>query len=82
LAKAAERRKLQRLCRYVARPAVALERLSRDGDGLVVYELKHPFRDDYASYCTPSHAWMSSADRSARMAAQRPVGAGTFVAGS
>ena len=37
--------KLERLCRYVARPAIALERLSRDGDGLVVYELKHPFRD-------------------------------------
>ena len=42
---AGERRKLERLCRYVARPAIALERLSRDGDGLVVYELKHPFRD-------------------------------------
>jgi len=33
------------LCRYVARPAIALKRLSRDGDGLVVYELKHPFHD-------------------------------------
>jgi hypothetical protein len=30
----------------VARPAIALERLSRDGDGLVVYALKHPFCDD------------------------------------
>ena len=27
------------------RPAIACERLSRDGDSLVVYELKHPFRD-------------------------------------
>jgi hypothetical protein len=26
----------------VARPTIALERLSRDGDALVVYELKHP----------------------------------------
>jgi hypothetical protein len=43
--KAGDRRKLERLCRYVARPAIALERLSRDGDGLVVYELKRPFRD-------------------------------------
>jgi hypothetical protein len=43
--KAGDRRKLERLCRYVARPAIALERLSRDGDGLMVYELKHPFRD-------------------------------------
>ena len=43
--RADERRKLERLCRYVARPALALNRLSRDGDGLVVYELKHLFRD-------------------------------------
>ena len=43
--RAGERKKLERLCRYVARPALALERLSRDGDGLVVHELKRPFRD-------------------------------------
>ena len=43
--RAGERRKLERLCRYVARPPLALERLSRDGDGLVVHELKRPFRD-------------------------------------
>ena len=29
----------------MARPAITLERLSRDGDALVVYELNHPFRD-------------------------------------
>jgi len=40
-----ERCKLERLCRYVARPAIALERLSRDGDGLVVYEFEHAFHD-------------------------------------
>ena len=43
--RAQERQKLQRLWRYVARPPLALERLSRDGDGLVVHELKRPFRD-------------------------------------
>ena len=43
--RAGERRKLERLWRYVARPPLALERLSRDGDGLVVHELKRPFRD-------------------------------------
>ena len=43
--RAGERSKLERLCRYVARPPLALERLSRDGDGLVVHELKRPFRD-------------------------------------
>jgi hypothetical protein len=49
--RADERRKLERLCRYVARPAIALERLNRDGDGLVVYELKHAFRDGTTHVC-------------------------------
>jgi len=40
-----QRDKLERLCRYVSRGPIALERLSIDGDGLVVYALKHPFRD-------------------------------------
>ncbi len=40
-----ERDKLEHLCRYVSRGPIALERLSIDGDGLVVYALKHPFRD-------------------------------------
>ena len=43
--RADERKKLERLCRYAARAAVALKRLSRDGDGLVVHEFKRPFRD-------------------------------------
>jgi hypothetical protein len=38
-----ERDKLEHLCRYVARGPIALDRLSIDGDGLVVYELKRPF---------------------------------------
>jgi len=41
--RAGERKKLERLCRYVARPPLALERLGRDGDGLVVHRLKRPF---------------------------------------
>ncbi len=36
-----QRDKLERLCRYVSRGPIALERLSIDGDGLVVHELKH-----------------------------------------
>ena len=35
-----ERDKLEHLCRYVSRGPIALERLSIDGDGLVVYALK------------------------------------------
>jgi hypothetical protein len=64
--RADERRKLERLCRYVARPAIALERLSRDGDGLVVYELKHPFRDG------TTHVLFEPLDFIARLAALVP----------
>jgi hypothetical protein len=40
-----ERAKLERLCRYMARGPIAQERLSVDGDGLVVLELKRAFSD-------------------------------------
>ena len=40
-----QREKLERVCGYVARGPIALDRLSVDGDGLVVYALKHAFRD-------------------------------------
>jgi hypothetical protein len=39
------RHQLENLCRYVARPAVATERLSRFPDGRVLYRLRHPWRD-------------------------------------
>ena len=39
------RRQLEKLCRYVARPAVATERLSRLPDGRVLYRLRHRWRD-------------------------------------
>jgi hypothetical protein len=42
---ARERSNLERVCRYMARPPIAEERLSVDGDGLVGYALKHPFSD-------------------------------------
>ena len=37
--------RLERLCRYVARPPIATERLSLAEDGRVVYALRHPWRD-------------------------------------
>jgi hypothetical protein len=40
-----DRRRLERLCRYVARPPVATERLSRLEDGRLLYRLKHRWRD-------------------------------------
>jgi hypothetical protein len=42
---ARDRKRLERLCRYVARPALASQRLSRLPDGKLLYELKHPWRD-------------------------------------
>jgi hypothetical protein len=38
-------RSFEKLCRYVARPAVATERLSRLPDGRVLYRLRHRWRD-------------------------------------
>ncbi len=43
--KAHERDKLERLCRYIARPAVSEKRLSLTAQGKVRYELKTPYRD-------------------------------------
>jgi len=36
--------RLERLCRYVTRPAICLERFTVRADGKIQYELKHPFR--------------------------------------
>ncbi len=63
---ARERGKLERLCRYMARPPIAEERLSVDGDGLVVYELKHAFSDD------TTHVLFECQDFIARLAALVP----------
>ncbi len=40
-----DRRRLERLCRYVARPPLALERLEELSDGRLAYRLKTPWRD-------------------------------------
>jgi hypothetical protein len=42
---ARDRRRLERLCRYVARAPLAMQRLSRLGDGRLLYRLKHRWRD-------------------------------------
>ena len=44
-AKANERDKLERLCRYIARPPVSTKRLSLTVQGNIRYELKTPYRD-------------------------------------
>jgi len=43
--KANERVKLERLCRYITRPAVSTQRLSMTRNGRVRYELKTPWRN-------------------------------------
>jgi hypothetical protein len=42
---ARDRRRLERLCRYVARPPIASERLSAQDDGRLLYRLKRRWRD-------------------------------------
>ena len=43
--KASERAELERLCRYITRPAVSTKRLSLTRNGRVRYELKTPWRN-------------------------------------
>jgi len=43
-----QRKELERLCRYITRPAIAHERLKEDGGGNVVLQLKSPWRDGTA----------------------------------
>ena len=58
--------RLERLCRYITRPALCLERLSTNAAGQIVYTLKNPFRDG------TSHVLFSPEDFIARLAALVP----------
>ena len=53
--KACQRDKLERLCRYVTRPAIAEKRLSLTDHGEVRYELKTPYRDGTIHVTAPAH---------------------------
>jgi hypothetical protein len=61
-----QRDRLERLCRYITRPALCLERLSTNAAGQVVYQLKNPFRDG------TTHILFSPQDFIARLAALVP----------
>jgi hypothetical protein len=61
-----ERAKLERVCRYMARGPIAEQRLSVDGDGLVVLELKRAFSDG------TTHVLFEPDDFIARLAALVP----------
>jgi hypothetical protein len=45
VARADQREKRERLCRYISRPAVSEARLSLTAGGHVRYQLKTPYRD-------------------------------------
>ena len=61
-----ERQKLERLCRYIARPAIAEPRLSLTPSGNVRYQLKTPYRDG------TTHVIFEPLDFMARLAALVP----------
>jgi len=65
-AKAHQRHKLERLCRYIARPAVATDRLALTPQGNVRYTLKTPYRDG------TTHIILEPLDFIARLAALVP----------
>ena len=68
-----QREGIERLCRYVTRPALAHERLSTNGDGQVVYQLKTPYRDG------TTHFVFDPLDFLARLAALVPRPRGNLV---
>ncbi len=61
-----QRDKLERLCRYISRPAVSEKRLSLTSSGLVRYQLKTPYRDG------TTHVFFEPHDFLARLAALVP----------
>ena len=65
-AKAHERNKLERLCRYISRPAVSEKRLSLTRGGNIRYQLKTPYRDG------TTHVIFEPLDFIARLAALVP----------
>ena len=61
-----ERSKLERLCRYITRPAVSTKRLSMTRYGRVRYEVKKPWRNG------TTHVIFEPLDFIARLVAQVP----------
>ncbi len=43
--KATQRKKLERLCRYITRPAISEQRISLAANGNIVYQIKTPYDD-------------------------------------
>ncbi len=64
--KSNQRRKLERLCRYITRPAIAEQRLSLASNGSVIVALKTPYDDG------TSHVVLSAMEFMGRLAALVP----------
>ncbi|MCU7850225.1 MAG: IS91 family transposase [Candidatus Thiodiazotropha sp. (ex Lucinoma kastoroae)] len=65
-ARADERKKLERLCRYISRPSVSEKRLLLTSNGNIGYQLKTPYRDG------TTHVIFEPLDFIARLAALVP----------
>ena len=65
---AAQRDKLEKLCRHIARPAIANERLSINERGQVIYRFKQPFRDG------STHIVLEPLELMAHMHVRHPAG--------
>jgi len=61
-----QRNKLEQLCRYITRPAIANERLSLNSAGDVVLQLKTPYKDG------TTHIVMSPLDKIAGSDFEQP----------
>ena len=71
--KANQRDKLERLCRYISRPAVSVHRLSLTPQGKVRYELKTPYRNG------TTHMIFEPLDFISKLAALVPVPAANLT---
>jgi hypothetical protein len=66
-AEAGDRPKLERLCRYISRPAISAQRLSVSAQGNIRYALKTPYRDG------TTHVMFEPLDFLSRLAALVPA---------
>jgi hypothetical protein len=65
--RAQDRQRLEQLCRYAARPPLAVDRLSRLPDGRLTYRLKTPWQDG------TTHVVMEASELLERLAALVPA---------
>ena len=65
-AKSHQRNKVEKLCRYIARPAISTQRMARLPDGRISYELKTPYKNG------TTHVVFEPLDFIARLAALVP----------